>query len=99
MWSSDPNLTKLIVPNPPYVVSLTEETARENGMVPYWNSADAIGPPGEEVELSAKYNWDDPRWPKGYPDDPGVVSRMTPMQRVKQGVWRPLSRQDPRPRF
>ncbi|KAL8912863.1 MAG: hypothetical protein Q9171_002241 [Xanthocarpia ochracea] len=99
MWSSDPNLTKLIVPNPPYVVSLTEEAARDNGMVPTWNSADAIGPPGEEVELSAKYNWDDPRWPKGCLDDPRVVSRMAPMQRVKQDIWRPFSRQDPRPRL
>ncbi|KAL8789095.1 MAG: hypothetical protein Q9213_001358 [Squamulea squamosa] len=99
MWSSDSDLTKYLVPHPhlPFVMSLTKESASKNGLLPYWNFLVTITPPGGEVELSAKYDWDDPRWPKEYPDDPGVVSRLTPTQRVEHADRRPFSKMDQRP--
>ncbi|KAL8766676.1 MAG: hypothetical protein Q9209_006606 [Squamulea sp. 1 TL-2023] len=101
MLSSDPDLTKYLVPRPrlPFVISLTKESARKNGLLPYWNFPVAVTPPGGEVELSAKYDWDDPRWPKGYPDDPEVVSRLTPTQRVQHADKSPFSRMDQRPQI
>ncbi|KAL8653019.1 MAG: hypothetical protein Q9226_004014 [Calogaya cf. arnoldii] len=84
MWSNDPNITKWFGPaHPPVMVSLTDEAARANGFLRYFNSADKIAPPGKVVDLGAKCDWDSPRWPKGYPDNPGVVSRAMPGEKAR----------------
>ncbi|KAL8891978.1 MAG: hypothetical protein Q9215_001089 [Flavoplaca cf. flavocitrina] len=80
-----------------FSVSLTEKAARKNGFLPYWNDVHAMPPPGDEVELTAKCDWDSPLWPKGYPDDPGVVSRVAPSPRLRQADARPLPRLASRP--
>ena len=84
VWRNNTGLAPSTPPRP-FVVSLTEEAARENGFVPYWNGVDEVGRPGEVVELSAKCDWYSPLWPTGYPEDPIIINKVNPFQRIRHG--------------
>ena len=61
-WSTDINLRRMIVPNPPAVVQLTEEAARKSGLVREWMPARRIPREGDIISTQASYDWDSPIW-------------------------------------
>ena len=61
-WSTDIELRKRILPNPPVVVQLTQEAAREAGLLSKWRAAQRIPGRGETVSMTAPYDWDSPKW-------------------------------------
>ena len=61
-WSTDIDLRRRIVPNPPAVVQLTEEAARESGLVREWMPALRIPLEGDIISTQARYDWDSPIW-------------------------------------
>ena len=61
-WSTDAELRRQIGPNPPVVVRLTEEAARESGLLRAWRPAQSIPLKGETVSMTAPYDWDSPKW-------------------------------------
>ena len=64
-WSTDIELRKQIIPNPPVVVQLTAEAARDAGLLSIWRSAQRVPRPGETIKTSAPYDWDSPKWSQG----------------------------------
>ena len=61
-WSTDIELRRQILPNPPVVVRLTEEAAREAGLLSVWRPAQQIPRQRETVSMTAPYDWDSPKW-------------------------------------
>ena len=61
-WSTDINLRRKISPTPPVVVQLTEEAARESGLVSEWMPAWRIPREGDTISTQAPYDWDSPIW-------------------------------------
>ena len=61
-WSTDIGLRRLISPTPPVVVQLTEEAARESGLLRQWRSARRIPREGDTISTAATYDWDSPKW-------------------------------------
>ena len=61
-WSTDINLRRRITPTPAAVVQLTEEAARESGLVREWMPALRIPREGDIISTQASYDWDSPIW-------------------------------------
>lgn len=61
-WSTDINLRRRIVPDPPAVVQLTEEAAGKSGLVREWMPALRIPREGDIISIQASYDWDSPVW-------------------------------------
>ena len=50
-------------PNPPYVVRLTKEAAREAGLLVEWQAwAKPLPGPRESIKFDVHYDWDSPKW-------------------------------------
>ena len=63
-WSTDISLRRTISPTPPAVVQLTEEAARESGLLSEWMPARRIPRQGDTISTQASYDWDSPIWPQ-----------------------------------
>ena len=61
-WSTEIDLRRRISPTPPVVVQLTEEAARESGLVSEWMPARQIPCEGDTISTQALYDWDSPIW-------------------------------------
>ena len=99
MWRNNTGQAKTVPHHYPFVVTLTEEAARENGFVPYWNPRDEVGRPGQVVQLSGKCDWDSPLWRTLYPDDPIILNKTNPVQRIRHGFEGLAPMTGPRPRL
>ena len=73
-WSTDINLRRRIAPTPPVVVQLTEQAARESGLVSRWRPVQPIPREGDTISTSAPYDWDSPKWSE---DGTSVAKRGT----------------------
>lgn len=68
-WSTDPEIRRHWLPQPPAVARLSAEAASVSGLLQSWCVPPRVGPIGKEVQLTAPYDLESPLWPKGYPDD------------------------------
>ncbi|KAL8949736.1 MAG: hypothetical protein Q9222_004182 [Ikaeria aurantiellina] len=68
-WSTDPDIRKRWLPQPPAVARLTPEAARDYGLLQTWSWQSRIARLDEEVNLTADYDANSPLWPREYPDD------------------------------
>ena len=85
-WSTDPNDRGHMYPTPPVVVRLTTEAATEAGLTRQWGGKQSISPPGEDVQVIANYDWQSPKWPQGYPDDPSSIRRLSNERRLNSSA-------------
>ena len=64
-WSTNMSLRRTIAPIPPAVVRLTEEAARQSGLVSEWMPALQVPREGDTISTQASYDWDSPIWSQG----------------------------------